>query len=171
MTVIAWIAALFSTSGAAVAWRVLRRFNPTSHGANPYNLEGAFNVLRLFAFYDRAVALVKGRLTSCFRSARVNDLVGGVKPGPGSRGSRHMRALAIDVVPGGGLNLDQGMALLYAAAKRGELGPLRQLIKETAKGVIHCSFSAIDEVTPPAPELLEQPTREPNYIPYSLRAA
>ncbi len=171
MTLELWLIAAVGAAGAANVKRLLSAYNPTRTGLpNHFNIEGAFNVLRLSPYVDRAIAAVRGKLNSMWRSAAVNKAVGGVQPSPQSpRGSRHMRGLACDVAPG--VSLDEAMRILYGLALAGRLGPVRQLIKETAKGVVHISFCAIGETVPLRPQLLEQPTREPDYVPYRLEAA
>lgn len=124
--------------GGAAAAAVLARFAITSHGSNPWTMQGALNMLRIRAHIDAAVRLVDGRLSSAYRSPRVNKIVGGAD------NSRHMMGLAADIVPSG--NLEAAHNLMWQAAKRGELGPVRKVLIEP--GWIHIDWRKVGESVP-----------------------
>ncbi len=88
-----------------------------------------FNLAR---YFERALKLTNARLTSAYRSERVNAIVHGHK------NSRHMRGLAIDLVSP--LGHKEAGRVLQAAADAGELGPLKRVLVEGDH--VHLSFEA-----------------------------
>jgi hypothetical protein len=100
----------------------LAQYAVTSHGANPWTIEAALNVLRIQPWIERARALVGGKINSAYRHPTINAAIGG------SPTSAHMLGLAVDLAPTGAT--DTAARLLWSAAKSGALGPVDQIIDE-----------------------------------------
>lgn len=118
----------------------LERYRKTSHGQNPWTVDGLMNVVRLQGHFERAAELIDGAITSVFRSEGVNKAAGGVPT------SRHLRGLAVDIKPRM-LTPREALTKLLAAAERGELGPVRTILEEPT--VVHIEYLAADETAAP----------------------
>lgn len=101
----------------------LERYRPTTHGANPWTVEGVANVVALSPLFEKAARLVTGTITSCWRSERVNALVSG------SPTSDHLHGRAVDLVSAN-LSHHDAAVKLFEAAERGELGNVREVLEE-----------------------------------------
>ena len=89
------------------------------------------------------MSLVGGSLNDAYRCPQVNAAVGGVAT------SYHQRGLAIDIHPGAGFTPESASRKLYAAAKAGQLGPVRTVIWEPTWA--HVDYHDPAEVGPPPP--------------------
>jgi hypothetical protein len=120
--------------------RDIARFDPyrvTSFGPNPWSNEALSNVMMLKEHIDRAVELLGGRITSCYRSPKINKAVGG------AFNSRHLRGLAVDIVPGPGLNAEKAARLIFDEAGKERLGIVRNVIWEPSW--VHIGWYALTE--------------------------
>lgn len=115
------------------AW--LERYRATTQGPNPWTLDGICNVLAHSHLFDKVRALVDGRVTSAFRCREVNAAVGG------SPTSDHLAGRAVDVVPAV-LSCHDAAAAIYAAAVRGELGNVREVLEEPS--CVHVGWYPLD---------------------------
>jgi len=118
-------------AGLALAYKALDPYRVTKHGHNPWTHDAFVNVLRLHAHYDAAAKLVDGAITSVYRSPRVNAKAGGVAT------SYHLRGLAVDIAPRK-LSPKEAARVIYEAAERGELGPVRKVLEEP--GIVHIEY-------------------------------
>jgi len=145
------MSALIALAGAAFGtFQAMERYRKTSHGANPWTAEGFTNALLYSSYYERFLALIEdtdGQPNSCFRSPSVNAAAGGVPT------SRHMKALACDGLPKR-LSLGAAQDVVFAAAKRGELGPVKRVTLEPARKIIHVEWWGPGEAALP-PEKAE----------------
>lgn len=131
--------------GAAAAYAALERYRKTSHGSNPWTIDGFTNALLYSQHFERFLALIEdtdGQPNSVFRSATVNKAAGGVET------SRHLRALACDGLPKK-LSLQAAQDVVHAAAARGEIGPVKRVTLEPARGIIHVEWWGPGETTQP----------------------
>lgn len=132
-------------SGAALAFTALERYRRTSHGHNPWTTEGITNAVLYSTYIDRFLEMIEdtdGQPNSCYRSPEVNSAAGGVSD------SRHLRALACDGKPAR-LTLAAAQDVVFAAAQRGELGPVRRVTLEPNRGIIHVEWWGPTEAVKP----------------------
>lgn len=115
----------------------LDRFCKTSHGDNPRTDEAIENMFALMRHFDATVALVGGIISSGYRSVKVNKAVGG------TRNSRHLRGLALDIIPGAPLRLEEAANLVWHAALEGRLGMVQQVIWEPTW--VHVGWYSVTE--------------------------
>jgi hypothetical protein len=100
-------------------------FRVTTKGANPWTAEAARNVVERLAYYRAALDAVGGRLDSCFRTPRVNKLVGG------SQNSLHLDGLACDIAPPADTCTPRrAVGILWAMVLDGRLGDVHEVILE-----------------------------------------
>lgn len=119
---------------AAIA-KAFDQFRKTNQGKNPWSVEGLVNVIRITPHIQKIKRMTEAKINSVYRSERVNSIVGGVKT------SRHLRGLAADFKPG--IPLETAIQKVFAAAERGELGPVRKIIREPT--IFHVSWRARGE--------------------------
>ena len=132
-------------AGAGAAFLALERYRKTNHGENPWTLEALTNAIVYSSHYERFLALIDdtdGEPNSVYRSERINTAVGGVKE------SRHLKALACDGKPKR-LSLKAAQDIVYAAAMRGELGPVKRVTAEPNRGAVHVEWWAQNETARP----------------------
>lgn len=101
----------------------LERFSATNHGPNEHTLESIKNILCLYAYFNMAISSMNGILTSAYRSSAVNEKVGGEKT------SRHLRGLALDIVPIG-MMIPDAFVKLSNEILDGDHGHVRKIILE-----------------------------------------
>ncbi len=128
---------------ATYARRVAVDFAVTSHGKNPWTQKAFFNCLQHAHRMQAAIKLIGGKINVAYRCPEVNAAVGGVPD------SYHLRGLAVDIHPGGGLSAESASRKLYAAACQGSLGNVRTVIWEPTWA--HIEWHDPEEVGPPAP--------------------
>lgn len=127
---------ILAAAGLGALYVAFDRYRRTSHGKNPWTLDGFMAVATLHQRFEQAARMIDGTITSVFRSERVNKAAGGVET------SRHLDGLAVDIKPR--LHSPKEAAeKLYAAAVRGELGPVRTVLEEPT--VVHVDFFAPGE--------------------------
>lgn len=128
------------------------RYRLTSHGANPWERDALQNVVATRNDFAAALAFLDGRLSSGYRCERVNKLVGGAS------NSRHMRGLALDIVPGkrwaGVSMVDMARHVMQKAAS-GDLGMVQQIIAEPSW--IHIGWYSVYEQDSPIVLLRKTP--------------
>jgi len=120
---------LLAAIGAGVT-ALMEPFRPTAHGANPWTLDAAVNVLAHAHLFEAARAIVEGTITSGFRSERVNQAVGG------SPTSDHLAGRAVDIVSK--YPPQEAAGRIFAAVARGELGAVREVLEEP--GCVHVGW-------------------------------
>lgn len=118
-------------------------YRKTEHGTNEWSVEGLTNVLKYKTYMDHAVRLVGRGRNSVFRNERVNKAAGGVPD------SYHLKGLAQDIELRAGLSVDGAADLLFAAAKRNELGPVHKIIREYKNGIVHIDWHPPGKWAPP----------------------
>lgn len=131
-------------AGGGALYLSMEKWRVTNHDPNPWTVPAFLNVFMNRHHYQKAIDAINGKLNSCYRSPRVNRIVGGVQPSVRSpHGSRHMLGLACDIRPrmgkqGRDTNLRAAADLLFEMAQRGELGPVRRIADEP--GWIHIGW-------------------------------
>lgn len=131
---------------AALAGGVLyamRRYSVTSYRPNPWTAEALLNVLTRAPYMEAARQAVNGKFNSVYRSGRVNEIVGGVKPQPGRKGSRHLYGLAVDIHPRAPYTAETASRKIWQMALGGDLGRIHKVIWEP--NWVHVSWRAIHE--------------------------
>jgi len=106
----------------------LDKYRVTRHGNNPWTPEALNNVRMYRRHVDKALKIIKGKLTSMFRSPRVNKLA------KGKANSPHLKAKAADMVPT--IDFKLALKLLKDTAKAGGLGPVQKITPYKKKGYI-----------------------------------
>jgi len=109
---------------------LIERFRVTAHGPNPWSVDAVVNVLAHAHLFEAARAIVEGTITSGYRSERINQAVGG------SPTSDHLAGRAVDVVTR--YSPHEAAAKIYAAAVRGDLGAVREVLEEP--GCVHVGW-------------------------------
>ena len=112
------------------------KYRQTRHGANPWTQEGLNNAIRLHRWVDKAEQISGGKLTSGFRSARVQKLVHqarGYSPAPNDP---HTKGKAYDIVPVK-ISLNRMNARLLHASKAGDLGPIKAVQRGKTRDHMH----------------------------------
>lgn len=125
---------LFSSMGVGLV-ALLERFRLTIHPPNPWTLEGIVGVLSHMHQFDHAAEMVSGKVVSCFRSERVNQLVGG------SPTSDHLAGRAVDIVSSLHSHKEAAQKI-FSAVERGELGHVREVLEEPT--CVHVGWYPID---------------------------
>jgi hypothetical protein len=129
----------------------LERFRKTSHGANPWTMEGLVGALWISWHVDRVVALTGASHNSSFRHPRIMQKVYDSKRGNPAqwdvvvasaksrgvtvdayvagliKGSRHTRGLAGDF---SGRPIGALADEIFALAKAGKIGPVKKVLDE-----------------------------------------
>ncbi len=124
----------------------LNRWRTTNTGVrNAWTFEGLTNVLRLEKHFLNVLGILGGKPTSCFRSPEVNEAVGGVKD------SYHQQGAALDVIGWGRMfpDVDRAAAAVFAEAKAGKIGPVREIIPEHRTGAVHVDWYTRGDSGPP----------------------
>lgn len=138
---------------SATVYLAFERYRQTTHGQNPWTLDGAFGVLSIAMPVERIVAGLGAALTSVYRSPQVMRAVYESKKSNAKawsvvtllasrRGmstdayveqivntSRHLRGLAADFVPKN-MAVPDAAKLIHTSAMQGELGAVKLVLAE-----------------------------------------
>jgi uncharacterized protein YcbK (DUF882 family) len=121
---LAIIAAMLAVPLVGLAY-LMRRYNPAERADNIWTAQGVYNVMRLWPHFEKVIAAVAEKVTSGFRSPVYNSSTPG-----SSTTSDHMYGAALDLRVKKGLSVREAADIVFAMAKRGEIGDVAQVIEE-----------------------------------------